>query len=338
MERIRLGGIKISEERSQLTAACRSSESALPEICSRFAAHQINLAHLTHLADSGQGTAVTSLCTEKKEGYSSYFVLKASPGQGTEVQVRTGINILSVFPHDQRPGVTGALLELLGQLQVRPLGLASSPSAMSLLLADEDTARVIDGLFGAFEFPSYPTPLDWHAAYQRREQLLREVHCAYREEVVKVYNLGEQLDLDLWSLVLPLPQLDGLGAALSALNRLDLRMPFLIAQLDANANLLLALCFAHAHNEAVRQVLGLYLADVSLQRQPRVAAFFLVGPHFGDRYGITNVLMEALVEAEVQPLAVGCAISSISLITPAEDRERTIQTLTARFEVPGARP
>jgi aspartokinase len=278
------------------------------------------------------------LCTEKSAGYSSYFVLKASPGEGTEVQVRTGINILSIFPHDQRPGVAGALLELLAALPVSPLGLASSPSALSVVLADEDTARVIDGLFGAFEFPSYPTPLDWHAAYRRREQMLREVHCAYREDVIKVYNIGQQADLDLWSLVLPLPQLDGLGAALSALNRLELRMPFLTAQLDANANLLLALCFDNAAREAVRQVLGLYLSAVSLRCRPRVTAFFLVGPHFGDRYGITNVLLEALAEAAVQPLAVGCAVSSISLVTPAEDRERTIRTLTAHFELPGAKP
>jgi aspartokinase len=338
MERIRLGGIKISEERSHLTASCRSSESALPEICSGFAAHRINLGHLTHMADTNQGTAVTSLTTEAREGYSSYFVLKASSRSGTEVQVQTGINLLSIFPHDQCPGVTGALLELLAQVQARPLGLASSPSAMSFLLADEDTARVIDGLFAAFNFPSYPTPLDWHAAYQRREQLLREVHCSYEEDVIKVYNIGRQVDLDLWSLVLPLSQLSGLGAALTALNRLDLRMPFLTAQLDANGNLLLTMCFASANSEPVKQVLGLYLSALSLQRKPRVAAFFLVGPHFGDRHGITNVLLEALGEAAVQPLAVGCAISSISLITRAEDQERTMQALTVRFELPAARP
>jgi hypothetical protein len=59
-----------------------------------------------------------------------------------------GINILSIFPHDKRPAVTGALLELLAKEKGLHCGLASSPSAMWVSVSDADTRRVIGGLFG----------------------------------------------------------------------------------------------------------------------------------------------------------------------------------------------
>jgi hypothetical protein len=334
MERIRLGGIKITDERSQLVMSCATSESALAEICARFTAQQINLAHLTYLADSGKGSSLTSLCTDKADGYSSYVLLKSGPGQDAAPELREGLHILSIFPHDQRPAVAGTLLELLERAAVLPCGLASSPSAMSLLSPCRHTVRIIDGLFDAFEFPAYATPLDWQAAYQRREQLLREVHCAYQEQVVKVYNIGQQLDLDLWRLALTLPQLAGLGAAFLALDRLGMRMPFVIAQPGTGQALLVACCFASAHRQPVKQVLALYLPGTNPVCRQKVAALFLVGPHFGDRYGITSVLLGALNRVAVQPLAVGCAVSSISLVIRAEDRERTMDALRTHFQMP----
>jgi hypothetical protein len=334
MERIRLGGIKITEERSQLLLSCGSGESALAEICARFAARRINLAHLMHLADNGKGRSLTSLCTAKADGHACCVLPQTSRGQDAAAKVREGIHILSIFPHDQRPAVAGALLDLLAQAAVLPCGLASSPAAMSLLSPCQNSAEIIDGLFDAFEFPAYPTPLDWQTAYQRRERLLREVHCAYQEEVVKVYNVGRQPDLDLWRVALPLTQLGDFGAALLALDRLGIRMPFLIAQPDTEQALLVACCFAGAHSEQVKQVMALYLAGTNPVCRRQVAALFLVGPHFGDRYGITSLLVGALCNAAVQPLAMGCAVSSISLVIRAEDWERTMEALKPHFQMP----
>ena len=203
MSRIRLGGIKISEGRSHLNASCHCGENALTNICSRLAANRINITLLTHVADSAGGHSVSALCTEKEDGFSGYFLLKVNGGQDCTVSMQSDINILSVFPHEQKPAVTGKLLETLAGNGVRLHGLASSPSAMSLLIASPDMARVIDGLFSAFDFPSYPTPLDWHAAYQGKEQVLREIICSYEEQIIKVYNIAQQVDLDLWSLTLP---------------------------------------------------------------------------------------------------------------------------------------
>jgi aspartokinase len=45
-----------------------------------------------------------------------------------------------------------------------------------------------------------------------------------------------------------------------------------------------------------------------------VAGIFLHGPHFGDRYGIAQVLTEALEQAHVSLLALSCTISTISII------------------------
>jgi aspartokinase len=334
MSRIRLGGIKISEGRSHLNASCHCGENALTNICSRLAANRINITLLTHVADSGGGHSVSALCTEKEDGFSGYFLLKVKGGQDCTVSMQSDINILSVFPHEQKPAVTGKLLETLAGNGVRLRGLASSPSAMSLLIASPDMARVIDGLFSAFDFPSYPTPLDWHAAYQGKEQVLREIICSYEEQVIKVYNIAQQVDLDLWSLTLPHLQLNSLGAALVGVDGFGIRMPFMVAHPRLQEQLSTSFCFPISHREEVRQELSRHLPQVFPVRHDPVVALSLHGPHFGDRYGITNALVGALQGAAVLPLAVSCAVSTISVVIRSEELERSIQALSGNFTIP----
>ncbi len=79
--------------------------------------------------------------------------------------------------------------------------------------------------FEAFTFPAYPSPFDWHAAYQGREQVLKEIICSYEEQVIKVYNVAQETDLDLWRLEIPASRLGDLGAVFQDLDRRDCACP-----------------------------------------------------------------------------------------------------------------
>jgi aspartokinase len=336
MTRIRLGGIKIFEGRAYLSSSSEHEGSALTEICARLADNRINLTLLTQLVDSGQGKDAIALVTESADAFTGYFLMKIDKDQGQAVTLVPEVNILSIFPHDQKPGVTGALLQTLINSAVCPLGLASSPSAMSFLVSDADTRKAIDSLFNPFEFPAFPSPLDWHAAYQGREQLLKEVICSFQEEVIKIYNIAHQTDLELWSGVLTWSQLAGLGAALQVLESLRLTLPFLVALNPRDEHLFVAFCLGDDPGHQAQLTLDQCLGAASLTRCSPVAALFLHGPHFGDRYGISSALVGALRTAGIAPLALSCAVSSMSAVIRAADLEAALQALGTRFAIPGA--
>jgi hypothetical protein len=67
-----------------------------------------------------------------------------------------------------------------------------------------------------------------------------------------------------------------------------------------------------------------------------VAGIFLHGPHFGDRYGITHILLEALERARVTLLALSCTISTISLIIRQQELAAAQLVLGKTFEAPVA--
>ena len=65
-----------------------------------------------------------------------------------------------------------------------------------------------------------------------------------------------------------------------------------------------------------------------------VAGIFLHGPHFGDRYGIAQTLLEALEQAQVSLLALSCTISSISLIIRQQELAAAQLVLGKTFAAP----
>jgi hypothetical protein len=178
MSKVRLGGIKAFARRAYLTSLCRSGDDALGDICSRLSAERININLLTHIADTGMQRSITAASTENAEGFSSYIQWKDSHGQCSVGKLLTDVSAVSIFPHDQKLDVIGSLISTLAGNGIRPYGLASSPSAMTMLIPSSEFEGIICGLFDTFEFPAYSSPLDWHAAYRGQEDLLNEIISA----------------------------------------------------------------------------------------------------------------------------------------------------------------
>ena len=332
--RIRLGGIKILEGRSHLTSLCKGGEAALADICSRLAADRINLSLLTYISDAVDGSGASALSTDRADGFSAYFHLRAAQGCGSAVKLHPGVTVLSIFPHGQKACVIGEILGMLTNNGIQPYGIASSTSALSVLISSGDTPNGIDGLFGPFEFPTYRSPYDWHAAYREQEHVLKEIICSYEEQVIKVYNIVKDCGLDLWRLRLPRRSLGGLGAAFLAMDRNGIRLPFLVAQLDEEESTLFAACLPSEHRQKIRHTLAFQLPGIEPIHLDEVAMLSLHGPHFGDRYGIARALVSAMQSHEVAPLAISCTIASISAVVRADDVEKATAALGTSFQIP----
>ena len=299
-------------------------------ICSPLALNKINLTFLTHVALDQSESRLTALCTEGSGGSASSALIEAH--LGGVVKLHENVSILSVFPHDQRPQVTGLLLDALAKKDITLQGMASSPSAVSSIFSTHETEAAIDTLFEAFEFPAYGSPSDWYAAYEGKEHLLQKIIASYQEKVVRIYDIVQQSDLDLWSLVVDQTALAKLGATLMALGQWEIRMPFVIALLSPENRLVFNFCFPGGQDARIRETFSSHLGNTVLARHSQVAALYIHGPHFGDRYGIANTLVRALENGGVSLLAIGCTVSSISVIIREEDLTAAVQALEATFQ------
>jgi aspartokinase len=333
MTKIKLRGLKLLEGGAQVVSSSPGDHNLLATgVCSPLALNKINLTFLTHAVLDQSARAITAFCTEGSAGRASASLVEAHQGRTPTVDFHGEVSTLSVFPHDQRPRVTGLLLDALAKKEITLRGMASSPSAVSSIVSTAETEAAIDTLFEAFEFPAYRSPSDWYAAYEGKEHLLQKIIASYREKVVRIYDIVQQSELDLWSLVVDQTGLAKLGAALMALGQWQIRMPFVIALLSTENRLVFGFCFPGGQDARIRETFSSHLGNTVIARHSQVAALYIHGPHFGDRYGIANTLVRALESGGAPILAMGCTVSSISVIIREEDLTAAVQTLEATFK------
>jgi aspartokinase len=333
MTKIRLGGIKVFERCVQSSKLRQNCETFLAESCSQLAAQRINIILLSHVM-AGESCQTAIYREVPNNSLTTHCSMNSNQGSVPDFHQETDATIVAVYPYDKRLDVLGALLELLRKKRIRPLGMATSTSAVCVMVQAPDRSRLIDGLFEPFEFPAYRAPSEWHAAYIGKEQVLREIICSYEEKTIKVYNVVRVRDLELWQMPLPMANLERCGSALTALHHVGVKIPFLVAQDDGHNTLNFAFCLDRACSQEATRIFADNIADLDCRRRLEVAAFFLHGPHFGDRSGIVHKLLSSLEHATVTPLAVTCAVNSISVVVPAGDLTKAIQSLSDSFQIP----
>ena len=333
VSKIKVGGLKILEEGAGVASSSpKGAQHLRGGICSPLARNRINLTFLTHVAGAFGSEAYTVFCTELAAGMTSFTLVKSGSGAG-HVSLHAPVCIISLYPHDKRADIKGAFLRALAQARVMVLSLASSPSAISAAISTRAKERAVEKLFHFFEFPSYATPAEFYAIQPPPEELVREVVAAYQEKVIKIYHLIQQTGLDLWSFSIPSSTLlENLGAALMALGRQGLRIPFLVALPGPEDRFV---CTFSTAGEQVKQVARLveeHIPAIPPERVTPAAALFFHGPHFGDRHGIADTLMQALEKVQVAPLALSCTVSSISVIIKEENLASAMEVLSQTFE------
>jgi aspartokinase len=318
-DRIRIGGLKFMEGGACVVSSSPPGANRLDtDICAPLAQNRINLTFLAHIAGDNDYQV---LCTAGEAGETAFALLKSHAVSETAVQLQPGTAVLALYPHNQRPEIIGNFIRSLAQARVMLHGLASSPSAISVVLSSRRTKAIVRQLFENFQFSSFESPQDFFAAQPPPAELVEKVVATYQEKVTKVYCIVPQSDLDLWGASISSTAiLEGFAAALMDLGELGLQLPFLVAIPELGSKEFLV-SFSTRGNQSgedqsgkVRGILRRRLPDVRLMHLTPVAGLFLHGPHFGDRYGIAHTLVDALEKAHISLLALSCTISSISLI------------------------
>ena len=109
-------------------------------------------------------------------------------------------------------------------------------------------------------------------------------------------------------------------------------MPFVIALPSLENRLSFSFCLPEGEETQIREVFSSHLDNTALVSNSQVAALYIHGPHFGDRYGIAHALVKALESKGVSLLALGCTVSSLSVIVSEQNLVPAVQALEASFQ------
>jgi aspartokinase len=291
------------------------------------------------MADNGFGKSITAVCAKSAVSFSGYIEEQVRPSECETWDIKSEVCRISIFPHDQRPEVTGSLVAVFDVNAIEPCAFASSPSAVTVVVCSSDFHVMMEKLFGSFSFPDGGSYLEWRAVRRMDEQLLSEVRCSYSEHIITIYGIARQTGLDLWDVSLPIEHMGWFGAFLSGLGELDVKLPFLVSN---SASLEKGIHFSFALRADLREKVGQALdkhppgCDHSC-RGP-VSALFVHGPHFGDRYGIANTFVTVLRNADIPLLALSCTVSTVSAVIEGNDPTKAVEVLSTRFQIPDRRP
>jgi len=244
--------------------------------------------------------------------------------------------VLSLFPHRNDPIVAGRLIQAFARAGIWPYVLAYSPSALSVVVPAAAVAQATEAIFGPFCFGTFHTPVDWRLAQQGKEALFKEVVASFSEKRPKVYGLRWSDNLRLFILDLEKATMPIAGRILEALAATGGPLHFLMSSLsDPVSRTRLLIAVPEEARFAWSAAIGRGADQEGFSASSRPAALFTMnGPHFGDRYGITSILLQGFEGAGVHLLALNCSVASITGLVAPEEADQAVAAITQCFEVP----
>lgn len=328
----KLNGSKVLKGLSAFALSCPPGRGEAPlSLCSAVAGAGINLPYVT-VTYHGEGRLIT-LAVETRHESEVRSLLGTAFG---DIVCSCGsCAVLSLFPHQSDPGIPAALFSSFGRAGLAVQGMANSPSALSLLLREEELEPVSRVLFDAFTFRGCSTPDEWKAAQEGKEALYKEVVASYQEKRPKVYGVTCLTDQQIVCAVLDDPSLSPAAPVMSEAARRGLRLSLIAsAPVRSNGPFHLTYCLPRAPAGEPLDLLPSPLPESPGRPAEPAAVFSMNGPHFGDRYGITSELLAALGRGGVPLLALNCTVASITGAVPARDLDAALEAIQGCFEVP----
>jgi len=164
-----------------------------------------------------------------------------------------------------------------------------------------------------------------------------ETIAVYREERVKVYGISEKHDLCLGTLQFPTNRVEEFATWIMDLEK-SLEKFELVTSYSARQDRTV-LHFLFEQNKKNRLVSEVNTrlesdSDIHFNMQSTVDLLYLHGPHFQDRDGIAEIAFTALKKHKIQVLVVGCAGTSMYIVTPENLGPTATRILTETFLIP----
>ena len=327
----KLGGFKILKDVVRISAFIPDEKEDAP---ARFfqviAEEKINLPYVTCIHDS-QSWGLNLMVDTSDKAKISQVIEK---NFGKIFQYTNDSAILSIFPHRKNPEITGSLFEAFGQQGLKPDSVANSPSAISVVLKEENLNKASSALFEPFSFSAYRTPADWKLAQKGKESLYKEVVASYQEKRPKVYGLEYHEKQEFLKLILNINEMAQYGVIFKKFSEIGLHFTFIVTSPLQEEKGTLAFCLPVRENRSNAEVLNPLASEVMIDSISPVSIFSMNGPHFGDRYGIASELLTFFAKCQIDLLSLCCTIASITGVVPSHQLESTIQTIKSCFEVP----
>ena len=244
--------------------------------------------------------------------------------------------IISIFPHRKNPEIIGKLFEVFKQNRITQGALGNSPSAVSIIVREEELRKARDALFEPFSFSAYRTPEDWKLAQKGDEQLYKEVVATYQEQKPKVYGLEHYEGQQLLLAKATRPEIARIGGAFNYFAELGLHLTAAVLGPSwGDEGVVLAFCLPESLDFDYIEIIGRFTGhEADIHRISSVSVFSMNGPHFGDRYGIASELLTTFDLNGIDLLCLSCTIASITGVVPSIQIDSAIQAIQECFDVP----
>lgn len=339
-EKILIGGLRFSSEQTQLTLSAFSPDfSDVTDLLEDLAKDKVNLPFLCF--DTILGTRA-SVCMARddfiqrrrsvSEFLQRYIIDSAEP-------LSTGS--LTLFPHQSRLKVFGALLEIFGKNR---LALYSVCSSLSALVVNTDfhqlnrAAEVMEEVFllpenhAPFRQPAKGDSVNGEGESGHTSAL--ETVAVYWEPVIKMYGASVKTDLVMATAHLAQSQLAQLGTELQVAHGGERRFEMAFMQRIDDTTYKLGMLYENTLAESYHTLFNRCKTIFSGLEQRPAELLYMHGPHFQDRYGVASAALKNLQKKQDELFAVGCAGTSIYLITPRKKAHLSATALEKIFIVP----
>jgi len=166
-----------------------------------------------------------------------------------------------------------------------------------------------------------------------------ETVAVYCEPKLKTYGFKKVTDLSLLSWVADAKRTAACGQVFRKLGSAGLKFRLVMAQGSENKRITIHLLIDSGKEAAVRR----QIEDMS-ERIPEndegihwvspVEMLFFHGPHYGDRYGIADLVFGVLARESIPVILWACSASSIYLVLPHKAAQHAVAVLSEAIEIP----
>jgi aspartokinase len=164
-----------------------------------------------------------------------------------------------------------------------------------------------------------------------------ETIAVYREKRVKVYGITEKPGLCLGVLQFPSKAFVKWGNRIKDLKNDCPNFELVTYHLANQDRISLHLVFEKISENSLKERVHNWLSsdlDSYFDIRSPVDLIYLHGPHFQDRDGIAEIAFTALKKNKLDPIVIGCAGTSMYIITPNNQGGTTSKLLSDTFLIP----
>lgn len=330
VDTLRLGGIKLSGELVQVDFhESKISAEKFIGLLSKIAEAEITIPHL-HQRRSGK-LLQSTLCLTTEDFLQVQKVL-VSLLQNGSFTVLPGVGSITLFPHRFELGLFTRVIHALANNNIPLYGISTSVSALVIQTDYTLLEKGVEAIMQVCELPENHTPL--RPVVLLGDQAVETV-AVYWEPKIRIYGMDLQHDLSHLALKCQVMALASDGWQKIAVNKEKFRL--LLAQKDEQSNFCCDFLVDTCWKEPLSADLHKFAANepsshVVCEENVEMVTFH--GPHFQDRFGIAQRVLEVLHESGIQLISSGCTGTSVNIVVAAGNGDAVVNCLNQICTIP----